>query len=238
MTRDNEAMLRRNNEHFFMTRDNEAMLRRNNEHLLRANRFLLYLIAGLLGLNAVSLGFAYKLWNHQPEPKLLGLTIDNRVLELPLLNEPFEATGIAQEWAEKNIRRLYTFTYDNLGDLPTLVGDMFYGGEDGGDSTKLNAYIKGMKAQGFFDLVLSQKRLCTAFLSDSARVLQHGTMGTGAAARYGYQIQVPLNVQCKNETNIEKFSRMVTVSVVRASPTRSPDELVIVKVNSSEQVSR
>ena len=221
-----------------MTSDNEAMLRRNNEHLLKANRFQLYLIAALVGLVFLLVGFTSNVWNHHPEPKLLGLGPGNQVLELPLLNEPFETTGIAQEWGEKHVRRLYTFTYDSLGDLPTLVADMFYGGEDGSDSTKLDAYIKGMKAQGFFTLVLKEKRLCTAFLSDSARVLQHGMMGSGTAARYGYRIQVPLNVQCKNEQNTKTFKRVVTVSVVRASPTRSPDELVIVKVNSFEQASR
>ncbi|MDA8663419.1 DotI/IcmL/TraM family protein [Porticoccaceae bacterium] len=221
-----------------MTPDNEAMLRRNNEHLIKANRVQLYVITFLISLVFLSVGFASQVWKHHPEPKLLALGPGNEVLPLPLLNEPFETSGIAREWADKNIRRLYSFTYDNIDDLPTMVGDLFWSGSDGSDGSKLDAYIKGMKAQGFFSLVVNERRLCTAFLSDNTRVLKKGIIGAGANERYGYRMQTPLRVECKNETDIKRFDRVVTVLAVRESPTRSPGELVISKVNSVDTKGR
>lgn len=214
------------------SQDNEAFLRRNNEHYIRVNRILSYAVIALILVVFFAVSFSIKIWNHHPEPKLLGLTVDNRILPLPLLNKPFESSGIAIEWANKNIRRLYTFTYDNLGDLPTEVANLFYAGEAGDDSRGVDSYIKGLKAQGFFSLIQNEKRLCTAFLSDETRVLEQRVFGKGEGARYGYRMQTPLNVQCKNERDVKTFSRVVTTLAVRGSPTLSPNGLVIAKVNS------
>ena len=59
------------------------------------------------------------IWNaslhaSKPEPKLLGMTVDGRIQELPLLDAPLESRQTLIDWVRRNIPDLYDFNYANF----------------------------------------------------------------------------------------------------------------------------
>lgn len=72
----------------------------------RALLGLLVLCCGLLIWNA-------SLHATKPEPKLLGMTVDGRIQELPLLDEPLESRQLLMDWVRRNIPDLYDWNYAN-----------------------------------------------------------------------------------------------------------------------------
>lgn len=69
--------------------------------------FLLILCVALIGWNAI-------LHASKPEPKMLGMTVDGRIQELPLLDEPLESRQILMDWTRRNIPDLYDWNYSNF----------------------------------------------------------------------------------------------------------------------------
>lgn len=58
------------------------------------------------------------MWNSvqnatRPEPRLLGMTTDGRIQELPLLDAPMDSRTIIIDWARRNIPKMYDFNYVN-----------------------------------------------------------------------------------------------------------------------------
>ena len=49
----------------------------------------------------------------KPEPKLLGMTVDGRIQELPLLDKPLESRQTLIDWVRRNIPDLYDWNYAN-----------------------------------------------------------------------------------------------------------------------------
>ncbi|ARM86315.1 type-IV b secretion system, inner-membrane complex component (plasmid) [Marinobacter salarius] len=72
---------------------------------------------GILGLLLLCVGLIFwiaALQASQPEPKLLGMTVDGRIQELPLLDEPLESRQILMDWTRRNIPDLYDWNYANF----------------------------------------------------------------------------------------------------------------------------
>jgi intracellular multiplication protein IcmL len=67
---------------------------------------LVVLLLASLGWNSVQSAF-------KPEPKLLALTQDGRVLPLPLLDEPLESRQVLMDWVRRNLPQLFDFNYVN-----------------------------------------------------------------------------------------------------------------------------
>lgn len=49
----------------------------------------------------------------EPEPKLLGMTADGRIQQLPLLDEPVSSRSVVTDWTKRNVPELYDFNYAN-----------------------------------------------------------------------------------------------------------------------------
>ncbi|MFB2351685.1 DotI/IcmL/TraM family protein, partial [Priestia megaterium] len=68
----------------------------------------------ILGLTILLV--AMVIWNAvlsatRPEPKLLGMTSDGRIQELPLLDAPLDSQQVLFDWVRRNIPSLYDFNY-------------------------------------------------------------------------------------------------------------------------------
>jgi len=72
----------------------------------RAILALLLICVALLFWNA-------SLHASRPEPKLLGMTVDGRIQELPLLDKPLESRQTLIDWVRRNIPDLYDWNYAN-----------------------------------------------------------------------------------------------------------------------------
>src|SRR5690554_6800386 len=71
-------------------------------------------LKGRMILGLTLLLVAMVIWNAvlsatRPEPKLLGMTNDGRVQELPLLDAPLDSQQVLFDWVRRNIPSLYDF---------------------------------------------------------------------------------------------------------------------------------
>lgn len=73
------------------------------------SRLILLLVALVFGL----LVWVSVLEASRPEPRLLGMTVDGRIQELPLLDAPLESRQILMDWVRRNIPDLYDWNYAN-----------------------------------------------------------------------------------------------------------------------------
>jgi intracellular multiplication protein IcmL len=77
------------------------------------SRFKNWMILLLVAVTLFSLAWNSVQFATQPEPKLLGMTSDGRIQELPLLDAPIDSRSVIIEWAGRNIPKLYDFNYVN-----------------------------------------------------------------------------------------------------------------------------
>ena len=79
----------------------------------KLSRFKGRALLGLLVLCAALIVWNAALQASQPEPKLLGMTVDGRIQELPLLDKPLESRQLLMDWVRRNIPDLYDWNYAN-----------------------------------------------------------------------------------------------------------------------------
>lgn len=69
------------------------------------------IIAGLLGLLALSMSANMVQYKYQPEPKLLSETTDGRIRPLPLLNDPMYSQKEILAWSQKCVESVYRLSW-------------------------------------------------------------------------------------------------------------------------------
>lgn len=69
------------------------------------------IIAGLLGLLALSMSGNMVQYKYQPETKLLAETTDGRIRKLPLLNDPMYSQKEILAWSQKCVESIYRLSW-------------------------------------------------------------------------------------------------------------------------------
>lgn len=80
----------------------------------RTNRVLAGLLFVSVIVNILSIGLAHRMWGYKPDDKVLALTADYRVLELPTLSTEYFDQRHVMQWAERNAARLYDVSWNTI----------------------------------------------------------------------------------------------------------------------------
>lgn len=193
------------------------------EELRKTNRFLSKLSFVLLFLVVLSISLNFVQWKYQPEPKLLGITTENRVLPLPFLDEPFFSTSAVLSWVEKRIEESFTFSFVDYKQMPTRLAVFM-------PEPVVESHIKGLQASGLWHQVISEVRVATA-IKDKPPVLLKSGISNG---RFLWHVEMPIKITMENAENRKIVTRVVRVLVGRESLNKTPDGLIIGKVTAYE----
>ncbi len=145
-------------------------------------------LKGRMILGLTLLLVAMVIWNAvlsatRPEPKLLGMTNDGRVQELPLLDAPLDSQQVLFDWVRRNIPSLYDFNYANY---QSQVGKA----RDFTQQVTLESFMDDLESSGILSKVTNEFLILRANIVNNPVVTGESTI----KGRRLWVVEVPMTL--------------------------------------------
>ncbi|TBW57353.1 type IV secretion protein IcmL [Marinobacter halodurans] len=182
------------------------------------------LIVGLFLVAAVSLTWnSVQNWT-RPEPKLLGMTTDGRIQELPLLDKPLANRQVLIDWVRRHIPTMYDFNYANYhGELNKLLKFM--------KPVTLDSFREMLDKSGILDRVTSDFLILQGRIVDEPLV-QNDFVVKGTRV---WVVEIPMKLIYdageKERGRRERINQDIIFKayIARANPLEYPGGLILAK---------
>lgn len=190
----------------------------------KTSRFKTKLVLALLAALTFSLAWnAVQNWT-QPEPKLLGMTEDGRVQDLPLLDEPLDNRQVLIDWTRRHIPKMYDFNYANYrGELNKLLEFM--------KPNTLDSFRSMLDESGILDRVTDDFLILQGRITDEPLV-QDEVVAAGTRV---WVVEIPMTLIYdsgdEEDGQREQISQDILFRawVARANPMEFPGGLMLAK---------
>lgn len=157
----------------------------------------------ILLLGAVIIGLVMLLAavvTNRPSSEVLALTVDGRILPLPVLSEPFHSTERVLAWTADCIERAYSMSFADIKEHPSRLACI--------QPEIRRQFIDQLNSSGIINKVVDEKRVLRAVRRASPSLQKEGV----SQGRYLWSVQMPLQLNFEGHANIERSN--ITVSVV------------------------
>lgn len=188
------------------------------------------MILGLTVLLTVMVIWNAVLSASRPEPKLLGMTNDGRIQELPLLDAPLESRQLLFDWVRRNIPSLYDFNYANY---QSQIGKA----RDFTEKVTLESFMEDMESSGILRKVKNDFLILRANIVNEPIVTSESMI----KGRRMWVVEVPMNLVYDSGDVQDGRRRQInqpilfTAWVVRANVLEYDGGLMLAKYEISER---
>ncbi len=177
--------------------ESKAWLKAQNRRLMS---FALALIVALL----ISMVFNVVLFSVRPDPKVVHLTNDLRVIEVDLLTEPYITDNGLTNWSADVVADTFSFDFENWRRRLTSVRHNYFDDAYAG-------LLKSLKEQSVIETIVSKRLVLNGVLDGVPVITARGVVG----GRMSWKIEVPVMLGFGSSRGQEMVDRQVAVLLVQ-----------------------
>lgn len=190
----------------------------------KTSQFKTKMILGLILILVASLSWnSVQSWT-RPEPKLLGMTTDGRVQELPLLDKPLSNRQVLIDWVKRHIPEMYDWNYANFrGELNQLLEFM--------RPVTLDSFRQQLDQSGILKRVREDFLILQGRITDDPLV-QNEFVAQGTRV---WVIEIPMRLIYESGEKKDGQRERITQDIIfrayvaRANPMEYPGGLILAK---------